>query len=1055
MTQLSWRMREPLNLAWTGEYVFLDAPEAAGRSVPAVTDGTRIFAAQYDPARKALAVRIDLQPLQELTLRPADGPPPPTALAVEQRAGVCVIRNKACAFSFAAQPAVSDAGDRWAVPGPLAALIGPDGLHRCASRISVRKSRFFDHDRDSIGRVDPAKIAAEQQPPAVTAGLVESGPVFATWRYTLTMFDGRSYSFTATLFAEQPVLYVREETDLGRDGDVEYLVSEGFGCDHYFHGGAGGGNAQRFVPLPPGPYRLGSLTPHHVQFQTAHPWIGFAISNRPQGTFRGICENDLVPYADTITFMAHNPTQWRYPADVTLQFECREGRQAVARGPLRRGLRTWCLIVLHRNELAGLHRFRFGAEARETSPLALWHRRINDIPLDWLRRLDLESGALADGAPPQSVLAPAELAGKQRGIFPRIAELLHAELAGTSQSHLYARWMLLGDRQAARRLADTIIASTEGKLALFANSGFLADSASAVANRHLGPDAVYYEACVAAGVLTAEEKKRLHTLMLFFAYATEGDALFPSHTNYLPPDHPLSIRNWATLEQYSDVFGTPNFQTDVYYNLGLYGAVFTGHPKSRAWMAEAASQLDQQLDAHFHPGGVYKEAPGYFAHLFHNMLSLASVLKRHGIRDFYADRRFQDAMGCFVDYLGAPRRATIERIVSPGRPAPAGLMRFWPGIGDTGHNCAEFAPVPLLAHAAWEVREHDAGLSDRLLAAWNDCGRPLWGVHAPMFEFLYIRDLAPKAAPLRLASRNFVNIGPVLRADVGEPTETSIFVRSGRATHHWGFDHGHFTVTTRGSLLIPDFGYHGSTLPAGGAFVHGSATWVHNVVTFGPWWNGDIGMERRAAERAIVLGGDFDYVVCDLSLNSVRVNNWRNIRHIAPIEYFRHLLFAHNRYILVWDRIQHSVYSSQLRIHCLAKSVAADGSQARFAGLDGVDLAVRFIAPERPELHEGIVGPQRYLLLEQDCQKDYVWLCQPLGPGEEEFHVECAPDVIRISGTDLRGAKFEDIIVYRGDDFGALADVGGRRLRLDGRLAVLHRDASGESAKLLDAKSLA
>jgi len=1075
MMQTTWRIREPFNVAWDREYVWLDLPPAAKKthSVKAVTDGSRIFAAQYDPDRNAVVACVDVAAGSDLTLTLSGQTPPGTGLTVESRPGVHVFTNRMCSANLAAEASVTDAGDKWIVTGPIASIVGPDGICRCGSRVVVSKSRFSRFDRDSIARVDAAKIAEEDKPPRIEISVASAGPVFADYRYKLTMFDGSAYRFAARLYADYPVLFLDEATTEGghvrtwrpppapcrdgafqegghvrpptvadpplrRDGAFELLISSdgnppSFPCDAYFFGGVEGRQRQSQVPIPPYPYRLGSLSPHHTQSHTAYAWMGFMQSDGPQGTFRGICDTGIEPYRDAIVLMAHKPWNWQYPADSTLQFECGEGRQVTARGPVQRGTRSWCLFVLDRAEAARVHRFQYGGETREVPALCLWHRKINDLPLDWVRRLDLDSGALSPDDFPQSVLTKHEYEARRSRTFPKIAGLVAEKISERRTAALYARWVLEGDKPAAHLLADIIIAEMEGKLALALNSGFLADAICAVANRGIGPDAICYEACVAAGVLTDAESERLRRIFLFFAHATAEDALFPSHQNYWPPDHPRSIRNWATIEQYSDLFGTPNFQTDVYYNLGLFGAVFRRHPKSREWMGEAADQLDAQLSFHFHPGGVYEESLGYFAHLFHNMLHLASVLKRQGIRDFYADERFQNAMGCFVDYLGAPRRAAVEGIVHPQGSAETGLMRFWPAIGDTGHNCAEARLLALVAHAAWEVREHNRQSSDRLLAAWNECGRPLWGVHMPSFEFLYVQDLNPKARDLKLKSRNFVNVGPVLRADVGLPTETSIFVRSGRATHHWGFDHGHFSLTTRGSLLIPDFGYHGTTEPAGGSFVHGSATQVHNIVTFGPDWNGGSGMERRAAERAVVLDDDFDYVVCDLSMNNVRHNNWRNIVHIVPVEYFRHIVFAHNRYVFVWDRIDFSVYRSQLRINCLSKSVAAKKGRVRFRGLDDVDLIVNVIEPQRPEFHEGMVGPMRYLLLEQDCQRDYVWLCQPLGKGEKEFVVTASPSTVTIAGRDVHGAEFEDHIVYAKGDSGALVRVNGREQMNDER----------------------
>ena len=177
------------------------------------------------------------------------------------------------------------------------------------------------------------------------------------------------------------------------------------------------------------------------------------------------------------------------------------------------------------------------------------------------------------------------------------------------------------------------------------------------------------------------------------------------------------------------------------------------------------------------------------------------------------------------------------------------------------------------------------------------------------------------------------------------------------------------------------------------------------------------------------------------------------MRHIETIQIYRHILFAHNRYVFVWDRIERSVYRSQLRINCLSKSVRMDGNRLHFTGLDGVDLVVHVILPQKAEFHEALVGPMRYVLFEQDCELDYAWLCQPLGAGETPFAVDACPNRVTISGRDVHGDEFEDTIMYAKGEFGATADVGGKTMRLDGRLAMMRIDGRGRRLDCLDAES--
>lgn len=1077
MKPLHWNIEEPFTFNWRGEYVYLDLPshiaEQGARDIRSVTDpGGRRTAAQFDPERNALAVRIDLAADSSLELIASDEPAESTGLHVETRSGVHVLRNGRMSIALASEAIVVDADDRWIVTGPIAFVEGPDTIPRCASRLVVKKSPFLEHDRRCISHVNAEKIAAEERIPTVEIHLDEIGEVFIRYHYVLKLFSGRTYRFCATLMADDPVLYVTEETDLGHDGDLEVFISDGFDCDTYFRGGTDISDPQSLVPIPLGRCRLGSLTPHHTQTQMYHAWLGFMISDRPQGSFRGRQETSLEPYSDAIAVMAYRPIQWRYPSEIGLQFTVENGQRVTARGPLRRGLRTWCLLVQDRSEVLAPLSYNMWDSEDRISLMAQWHKKLNDVPLDWARRLDLNSGTVGKDSFPQSVLTRDELNARRDGVFDqlssrmrdRIAELREECLPGDEghiMTGLYARWVVCGEAEAIRELAGLVEKGAERQLALFLNSGFLSGRTSGPSQRHHGPMAVYFEACVASGVYDPQQVRRLHRALLLVAHATAGDAMYPRHQNFLPPHDPNSIRNSAIVEHFSDGFGGVNFQTDVYYNLGLLAAVFHEHPQSRAWFDDAAQELDRQLDLHFHPGGVYLESINYFQHVFKGIVHLASVLKRHGVRDFFADDRMQEAMNTLVDYLTAPVEPTVEQTYEPGHMGcekleTEGKCRFWPGIGDTGGVCKDQPISPALAHAAWEVREHNKELSDKLLAAWNECGRPLWGLNEPHFEFLYLQEAEPEAPPLAplLASRHFKGVGVQLRADVGMPTETSVFVRTGPATHHWGFDFGNISISTRGSRLIPEFGYHGSW-EEDGEPLGGRCSWLHNIVTFGPDYNGGMGVELHNAPRTVRIGEDLDYIVCDLTMNNLRHKSYREFRPIETIRIYRHVLFAHNRYVFVWDRIERSIYRSQLRINCLSTSVRMDGNRLHFTGLDGVDLVVHVLHPRKPEFHEALVGPMRYVLLEQDCELDYTWLCQPLGSGETAFAVEAGANRVSIKGRDVHGNEFEDTIVYAKGEFGATTNVGGKTMRLDGRLAMIRHDERGRRLELLDAESLA
>ena len=291
--------------------MFLDATSDKGASIRAISDGQKTIAAQFDPQRKALAACISLAKDQELVLRPVVDKAPETGLRVENHPGIFVLRNSSMAVGLAQHVTVEDAGDNWLITGPIRWVTGPDQTPRSSSRLVIRKSRFFDHDRDSIARIDPKAAPQEQIPPTVDARLVEQGPVFIRYQYDLKMSDGRAYQFTATLYAEHPILYVQEQLGLDREGSLEIAISDRFDIDNYVVRGTDPNDVQAFLPIPPQEHRLGSLCPHHTQGHVRYPWIGFLMSRRPQGDIRGLVDTEVYPYADLLVFMGHRP--WGLP----------------------------------------------------------------------------------------------------------------------------------------------------------------------------------------------------------------------------------------------------------------------------------------------------------------------------------------------------------------------------------------------------------------------------------------------------------------------------------------------------------------------------------------------------------------------------------------------------------------------------------------------------------------------------------------------------------------------------------------------------------------------
>jgi len=83
-----------------------------------------------------------------------------------------------------------------------------------------------------------------------------------------------------------------------------------------------------------------------------------------------------------------------------------------------------------------------------------------------------------------------------------------------------------------------------------------------------------------------------------------------------------------------------------------------------------------------------------------------------------------------------------------------------------------------------------------------------------------------------------------------------------------------------------------------------------------------------------------------------------------------------------------------------------------------------------------------------------VWICQPLGPDDNEFTVTSVANHLVVGGKDANGTIFKDHIIYAKGDFGATVDVQGKCYRLDGSLALIRQEGGKEKIHLFDAESL-
>jgi len=231
--------------------------------------------------------------------------------------------------------------------------------------------------------------------------------------------------------------------------------------------------------------------------------------------------------------------------------------------------------------------------------------------------------------------------------------------------------------------------------------------------------------------------------------------------------------------------GNPNMGCARFFPGVAYLGLLSGHPAYPRWVEHMARYAEYKLATEMAPGGGWFEYGTYHFHGFRVLPMLASI----------AAAKPPNA-GRIFDYV----RADMDYVLNLLTPIdPRHRARMIPGLGNSAPS-----NTGVFLEAAQAFQKVDPAFAAKLLWAWQANGARLGhAIQAPL-------GLKPKRPAL--TSRYFPGFGVIFRAHQG-PKETWMLLRNGFLWSHWYIDPGHFTMASRGALLVPYQPYQYYTSP--------------------------------------------------------------------------------------------------------------------------------------------------------------------------------------------------------------------------------------------------
>ena len=771
----------------------------------------------------------------------------------------------------------------------------------------------------------------------IESDLIESGPLWLSWRVRYVCDNGADYVVTLRLFAGRSEVEITEESTLCRAACWELSVRPGLAPTH---GWTHPHQVSRSQParLMPIDYvraaekpNLGAIQlPIYSGIWVADDYYYFAFLN----------DGDSL---DCVAAAGVDGGFWDYPYENQIDIETAPGGDAFFRLSIKAGHRRWLLLVADRDELTR-------SEPFYQNPLHAAVKRY-ETPLDKVKDWVLDWEGLPCEQRPFALATRVQLgrARKNARSFEPLRDYvasLNPDLPGDyTYYHSGTHRTFEGDcrndpavlyvtartqrarRKQARFLKDVVLEGLRDRREGMLDHVGHCDSESCSINigRGLRPWAVLYDFAAAEGVFSDEDDRLVRATFAFYCYKIFDPDYWPADHLVFRDDHPRSAHrtHWFPNRQsdwcFYNIDNIPhNFHGDLWSAAGCVAMALGNHPLGRQWVNRTLEWWESELSDWIFPEGAWLESATYTLNSMKDYLVYCRALANAGIRDYFTDERLQRAFRYMAETLTPPD----ERL---------GGACTLPVLGDASY------PNTFCYVLGWMAGlcRRDRAFARLMSYAWKQTGHYLvepgrFGLN--FCDFLFLDPSIPGAAPGPQGSRWYRGMGPLLRHGEGTPQEVYIPIKSGIIYSHFHEPEGTFQLWWNRVPVCDEYGVQygeGTSEPS-----------QHNCIAIDvpgqtPYNKGDL--------SAFISTAAFDFTVVEAPIQPLYLREnegcWGFKGETGPAGWHRRLfLFVKPFYLYIYDDLSCCPYGTQYHLNVKADAFRESGGHVHYVGRLGVDL---------------------------------------------------------------------------------------------------------------------
>lgn len=250
--------------------------------------------------------------------------------------------------------------------------------------------------------------------------------------------------------------------------------------------------------------------------------------------------------------------------------------------------------------------------------------------------------------------------------------------------------------------------------------------------------------------------------------------------------------------------GNPNMAINRFMGLPCYAVLIPDHPKAKAWLDESFTYLKWKSSFNVtSAGGTFRENPGYATYGPTNFMGITANAMRNAGYPTDQWEPLKDLGRYFeaIDTAPTPPRGQYRKVIIDwinGR-----KVRVLPGFGN-GPDVPGGMTYMLLAAL---TAKSDPAFAARMTTDWIEAGQYQGSGDLMQPYYWLFWDPAITPAPVKRTDHILTGFGGILRDHADSPEETYVALRQGYTQSHWNPDQGTFVLYARGACIAPPTGW--------------------------------------------------------------------------------------------------------------------------------------------------------------------------------------------------------------------------------------------------------